>query len=184
MPHGIIAGMTLSGKTHLAKTLAQGALNRGAGVCVLHKPREEWPLVGDALFQTEDPELFLRVVRGARSCICFVEMTDARYSDGNPIDKNDVRFHALATDSRHEGHEVFFLCQRPVALDPSIRENVSRLFLFRVGDMSASRLAEEFSDPALLRAPTLERYHYLEKPDTFTPSILRGPIQQIKYKTA
>lgn len=178
MPHAIIAGMTMSGKTHLARSIATARIAAGGGVLVLTKPRDVWPLPPGPgpVFQTADPELFLRTLKGARNCFVFVEATDARTADGEQLDKCDTRFHALATDSRHDGHEVFFLCQRPVALSPTIRENVSRLFLFRVGRLSASTLAEEFADPILETAPGLPLRHFLEKPDTFTPAKRRPPI--------
>jgi hypothetical protein len=178
MPHALVAGMTESGKTHLARAIARAGVLAGRGVLVLHRPREPWPMPSGRgpVWQSADPDAFLSKVRASRNCFVFVEMSDARFADGSQIEKTDTRFHALATDSRHEGHEVFFLCQRPVTLSPTIRENVSRLFLFRVGSLSANTLAEEWGDEALEKAPALPARHFFQKNGTFSPAILRAPI--------
>lgn len=181
MPHTIIAGVTMSGKTAFAQSVAAARVRAGGGVLVLHRPSEPWPLPRCPLvWQTPDPDAFIAKAVAARSCFLFVEMTDARTGGdryGEKIDKADRRFHALATESRHEGHWVFFMAQRAVALHPDIRENVQSLYLFASGDDSAERMAEEFRDKALLRSAELPPWHYFEKLNRFTPAILRPPIR-------
>jgi DNA helicase HerA-like ATPase len=57
MAHSLILGMTESGKTTLAKRLAQHYKSRGIGVIVLDPLNDDWPCD----FKTADPDEFLRV---------------------------------------------------------------------------------------------------------------------------
>lgn len=180
MAHGLIIGMTESGKSHLAKSLARSIAALGAGVLVLHKPNEPWPLPRAAhVWQTADPERFLAIARRAVSCSAFLEMTDARHGadpEGEQIDVYDRRFHALATDSRHNGLQCFFIAQRSASIHPNIRENCGRVFLFKCGPLTARTVYDETAEPLFLKAPDLPMRHYIERLRAGEPAKRRPPL--------
>ena len=165
MPHSAVIGSTGSGKTHLAQSLARHAVAIGRGVLVLHKERERWPLpVSPLVWQTHDPEAFLRMYWAARSCDCFMELADA------DVDKFDGRFHRCFTQGRHEGHRNFYLSQRAAMVHPNVRENCASLYLFAVPIKGARLWADEFNDESLLGATTLPPHVFFFKESRFAPA--------------
>lgn len=166
MPHGAIIGMTTSGKTTLGKEMARGFRSRGIATLVLHKPREPWP-DNSVSWQTCDPETFLAKFWASRGCAVFMELADGAVS------KWDERFQKCFTEGRHEGHRCFYLSQRAATVHPAIRENCESLYLFTVTRAAAKLWADEFCDDALLAAPTLPQYHFVMKPNRFTPASVK-----------
>lgn len=166
MSHATIAGMTQSGKTFAGIELAKGFRASGVGTLVLHKPLEPWPAAA-ASWQTDDIERFLPMFDRARGCAVFMELSDAAVS------KYDARVHRCFTAGRHLGHRVHYMTQRPATVHPAIRENCVALYLFNCAANAAAIWAEEFNDPALLRASTLPPFVFLHKPSRFAPAVLR-----------
>lgn len=167
MPHAAIIGMTGSGKTHGARSLARGFLAVGRKSLVLHKPRETWEAAA-ASWQTSDPSAYVDMYWKARNCVCFMELADAG------VDKYDSAFHRFFTEGRHppQCHYNFFLSQRAATVHPQIRENCESLYLFAVGLAGAKLWAEEFNDPELLKAATLPPHVFFYKKNRFTPAKL------------
>lgn len=167
MPHRAIVGQTGSGKTFAAQQIARDAVAAGRGVLVLHKPREPWPLARSPLvWQTHDPSAFKRMYWRARSCMCFMELSDAK------VEKSDAEFHLMFEQGRHEGHRNFYLSQRAAKVHPNIRENCESLMLFSVPMKGAKLWAEEFNDDALLGAVNLPPRWFYFKTSRFTPAQL------------
>jgi hypothetical protein len=153
--HGAIFGETGSGKTYLASHKLARAF-RAAGVGVLaHVPEgHHWEAASRVY---HDGEKFIPVVNASRRCAVFVEMSDA------VVSRHDEDFTRLATWSRNLGHRCFFIAQRHTQINPTIRDQCGMLWLFRVGRKTASILAEEYVDDALLQASELPDYHYIFK---------------------
>ncbi len=163
--HRAIIGQTGSGKTHCAKATARDVLRSGRMTLILHKPREPWP-ADCASWQTDDPDLFLRMYWASRSCDCFMELADAAVS------KWDERFHKCFEQGRHEGHRNYYLSQRAAKVHPNIRDNCSSLCLFAVTMNGARVWAEEFNDDTLLEAVKLPPHFFYYKASKYTPAQL------------
>jgi hypothetical protein len=148
--HVIIAGMTESGKTYLAHSLVKSFRGMGIRTIVLPKPGEKWP--ADCV--TEDKVRFLAVVKSSQKCAVFVDEC------GSAIGRYNDEMEWLATQSRHNGHRVFFLMQGGTQVSPIIRDNCGQMFLFRVSPKSAAFWAEEFANDELFNACKLPQYHY------------------------
>lgn len=156
MPHGAYLGMTTSGKTFAAQQEALDFHWQGIGLLILHKPRERWPLpAGPKIWQTDNPDDYLRMFWASRGCACFMELADA------DVEAADTRFHRCFTQGRHEGHRCYFLSQRAAQVHPNIRENCVSLHLFAVSSRAAKLWAEEFADDALLGAAEINPQDHL-----------------------
>lgn len=105
----------------------------------------------NADFQTDNGEEFLDAMYGSRTCALFVDESGAaigRYAGAMAV---------VATQSRHFGHKAHFFTQRGAQLDPTIRDQCSTLFIFRVGHNDAKTFSEEFGYKELRDAHSLER---------------------------
>jgi hypothetical protein len=179
MPHGAIIGLTSSGKTFLARSLARGFMaakfpSQGLKVLALRKRRETW---GDdeCDFQTSVPELFIQQYKqqakinwenGTHS-VAFLELSDADAA------KYDKRFRKLFTEGRHDGFRFFYLAQRGAMVHPDIRENCVSLYLFTCGGDAAKTWSEEFCDKELLKAATLPARCFMHKASRYSPAQMR-----------
>jgi hypothetical protein len=153
--HCLTLGSCGTGKTYFNQRLAAGFQKAGMGVLALiPQGFPPWPEADRTLY---DPAVFLDTAHKARRCALFIEMSDAN------ISRYDNEFIHLATFSRHLGHRCFFIAQRHTQISATIRDQCGTLFIFRVGAKTAAILAEEFVDPALNDAPTLQGHSYIVK---------------------
>lgn len=149
MAHNLILGRTESGKTTLAKRLAQVYRSRGYKVIVLDALMDpHWP----ADFLTSDRETFSQVVQQSRRCFVFVDEA------GEYIGRYETEMHWLATRGRHFGHSTYFVCQRAMQIAKLVRDQCTSLFLFACSPSDAKLLADEFGAEALLQAPSLPQF--------------------------
>ena len=141
--------MTSSGKTTLAKQLAVMARARGRRVIVLDPTYEEW----QADFQTADNEEFLEVFWHPEwiSCDVFID------ESADAIGQFDKTMFGIATKGRKNGHNCFFISQRAAQLNPTVRGQCERLFLFKIGTKDANVMAEDWVEPELANAFLLPR---------------------------
>lgn len=147
--------MTESGKTTLARKLANKYQKRGIPVLVLDPYLSSaW----NADFITDNPDEFLEVVKDSISCAVFVDEC-GHYSDDGFSDV--LRW--LATNSRHYGHNSHFISQRAKQLKPTIRDQCSNIFLFKQSFDDAKELTRNFATDDLLEAPKLTKGEYLGK---------------------
>lgn len=149
MPHVLIAGITESGKTTLAKQLVARYNRNGIGTLVLdplHDPG--W----NATFQTSDPNLFRENVKQSRSCALFID------ESGQMIGRYNDEMFFLATRARHYGHNSHFITQRVIQLNKTVRDQCVDLFLFMVSRTDAKLLADEFNKPILQQANELSQF--------------------------
>lgn len=89
-------------------------------------------------FQTDNNDEFLRVMYESRQCALFID------ESGSSIGRYAGAMQVVATQSRHLGHKAHFFTQRGAQLDRTVRDQCSILFIFRVGNMDAKTMSEEF----------------------------------------
>lgn len=150
MPHVLIAGMTESGKTRVAKKICSDYRRRGIKTIVLDPLHDNW----QADLQTTDAAEFLDVVRRSRSCGVFID------ESGEMIGRYNDEMFWLATRARHFGHNCHFIVQRPAQLSKTVRDQTKKLFLFNVSLDDAKIMANDWNKPALREAHTLRQFEF------------------------
>lgn len=146
-------GPTLSGKSFLSKARS-GEYYRAAGRrSIVFDPNcDDW---GPHAFVTNNREAFEESVWNSRSCEVWAEeaaVTIARDRDLMP----------LFTRIRHNGHRFHVIGHSGADLLPGMRQQFTRLFLFRQPASAAETWAELFSDPRISECTTLERFEFLD----------------------
>jgi hypothetical protein len=154
MAHALILGMTLSGKTTLAKRLAATFRANGYKIMALDPLLDpEWNT--DLIFQ--EPDDFLAAYWKNKQCVAFID--EAGESSGT-FDKPMIK---TATRGRHWGHKNFYLSQRGAMIAKTIRDQCNDVFLFRQSIDDAKVYAREWAEPVLLEAAQLKQGHYIHK---------------------
>lgn len=154
MAHVLIFGMTESGKTTLAKRLAQRYRAHGIPVVVLDSLNDpEWPSGRDT-FQTTDPDEFLRVFWASKRCACFIDEA------GDAVGRFNTVMQRTATRGRHWGHSVHFISQRGVQIAPTVRDQCGHIFLLTSSVADGKVHANEWNRPELLRCNSLGKGNY------------------------
>lgn len=171
MSHSLIIGMTMSGKSTLARSLVRESIRQGRE-CLILDPLDDpaWKKSGAAVV-TPDGKKFLEIVFKSSSCNIFVD------ESGEAIGRFAKEMKKLATRSRHYGHNAHFISQRAVDIDKTIRDQCNYLFIFRVSKKDAETLADEYGYEELLGASQLEqgefikcgRFHPPQKIRLFSP---------------
>lgn len=146
MAHSLILGMTLSGKSTLAKALARRYAFSGIGILV-HDPMgdPEWP-TGESGFRTSDTDEFLAAFFASRSCAVFVDEA------GDSAGQHDKEMQKTATKGRHFGHRVHYISQRGTMINRTIRDQCSHLFLFATALEDCKVHSREWNRPELMEA--------------------------------
>lgn len=174
MAHILILGTTESGKTTCGKRLASRWLDNGVDVIVLDPLNDPgWIPEGFAqsdgfyretedgpgIFQTSDVDEFLSAFWASRSCAVFIDEA------GDAVGRYDAVMQKTATRGRHWGHSVHFLTQRGSQIAVTVRDQCTRMFLFRTGPRDAKTHAEEWALDELLEAPRLPKgcYFYVTR---------------------
>lgn len=139
MPHSLVIGITQSGKSTLAKLMAERWLRAGHEVGVLDPLGDEWP----ASWATTDAEYFLHLAKRRTRCFLIVD------ESGVSVGLHNGPMQWLTTTGRHLGHACYFLAQRAVQLPLTLRENCVNLFAFALGPKDARLLAETWNKPEL-----------------------------------
>jgi energy-coupling factor transporter ATP-binding protein EcfA2 len=155
MAHILILGQTLSGKTTLAKRLAQSYKSQGVAVLV-HDPvgDPEWP----ADLRTANAEDFFRVYNDSRRCAVFFDEA------GETCEEFRHEITKTATRGRHRGHRNHYIAQRGTLILRTIRDQCSGLFLFNTGLEDCKIHASEWNAPDIKEdGPFLETGEYFHK---------------------
>lgn len=142
--------MTESGKTTLAKLIAQKRKQSGRGILVLDPLGTQW----DADYQSADQQEFLDIVWRSESCDVFVDEA------GKAIGHYEKLMIDLATTSRHWGHNCYFLCQRAAMVSPTVRTQCRVLFAFNQAGEDSIILAKEWGYDELKECPKLAQGAY------------------------
>jgi DNA helicase HerA-like ATPase len=153
MTHSLILGMTLSGKTTLAKKLCVEYRKAGIPVLILDPICDpNW----QCDFITDDKDEFVRVYKQNTGCQCIIDEA------GDAVGKYDEVMRQTATRGRHWGHKFTYITQRGSSLSMTVRDQCATLFLFRSGMNDAKLHAEEYGFEELKNANLLkpgEFYH-------------------------
>lgn len=136
--HSLVLGQTGAGKSTLLKRLI--TRYRQSGIAVLAFTTVPGDFEGYASEVFYDVGPFLERVFATQRCAIIVDEA------GEVTNQSRIRETApLATRSRHLGHVVHFSAQRASGLvGPLVRDQCSRLYLFRVGEQDASDLAKDW----------------------------------------
>ena len=159
MSHGLIIGMTESGKSTLAVNMAEKFKSDKVGVLVLD-PLKDPRWVCD--FITGDMKEFKAMARKSTSCILFID------ESGDSCGQWEKDSYWFATQSRHWGHSVFFIAQRAQMIATTIRTQCSFLYLFNCSKSDAQILSDEWNKTELLEANTLKQGEFFYT-TRFTP---------------
>jgi len=142
--------MTESGKTTLAKQLAQTYKRKGLGVIVLDPLNTTW----ECDFQTTDPDEFLNVYWNSRQCMAFID------ESGDAVGRFDTAMIKTATRGRHWGHSNHYITQRGAMLARTVRDQCSHLFLFCTALEDCKIHAKEWNKPEMLNAGQFAQGEY------------------------
>lgn len=173
--HVLILGMTRSGKTTLAVQLAQQyraarkpvAVLTPAGLGGQTDPR--WNPVSNLV--TSDRGKFLAVLTSPKTWGAMAMVDEANQTIG----WHDVDMERLFTAGSMHGLTMHAIAQRAASFNKTIREQCSRLYLFRQGPDDAMEMARQFGHPELKQAPKLGKGQYFTC--TTEGGSLRGPFQ-------
>lgn len=151
MAHVIIAGMTESGKTGIAKQLARQFSAKGIRVLVFDPMGDpEW--VAD--FQTHNFDDFAEEYWSSRQCAVFIDEAGEAAMD------NDKELIRMATKGRHWGHANHFITQRGAMVPKTLRDQCPHLFMFALSLDDAKTYAREYNSPELVEASTFAQGEY------------------------
>lgn len=151
MAHVLILGMTLSGKTSLAKRLAANYRQTGIKTMTLDPLGDpDW----NTDFRTHDVEAFLHTFWGSRQCAVFVDEA------GESVGQFDTVMIKTATRGRHWGHRCHYISQRGTQLARTVRDQCSSLFLFTTSLEDSKVHANEWNKPELRDAYKLRQGEY------------------------
>lgn len=161
--HSLIVGPTMCGKTTLAEQIAAAWMKRGVNVLVCDPFLGDWPCT----WQTRDRTEFIEVAKKSRRCVLIMDET-------GQYDKHEANAQWPFTVARHWGHKTYALCQHGPQVTPLMRGQCGTVYLFGGSASAAEMFAAEFSEPGLLTANTLPRFHFFMK-TRFQP--LQGPLK-------
>lgn len=151
--HSLIIGMTESGKTTLAKIIANQLSSQGKSVAVLDPVYDSaWP---EKAFKADNPADFSQYLREHRSVYAFVDESGSVFNEGN-----DNSYQWFATTSRHYGHSAVFIAQRAIQVPKTMRDQCSRLFLFTSSRSDGKIHADEWNKPSLEECNALPQFHF------------------------
>lgn len=151
--HALIIGTSKTGKTTLAKQLAQARVAAGAECIVLDPFNGQWP----TRYVYTDPQRFLEVARASTRCLLVVDESGRAIGRG----KQARGMEWVTTQARHWGHQAVLLAQTPQQIDPTVRASAETAYVFRTGLAGARLLAEELASPGLIHAGSLAAFEYL-----------------------
>ncbi len=156
----IVLGIGGMGKSTLAAQLAQSHVDRGDGVLILDPNNDPlWPS-GPNVRKLSGKGASLRYLRLAKLSIkCALFIDEIGESIGRGKDASDLKW--LATRCRHWGHRSYFIGQRAVLVEPTIRSQCTTGYVFRQSVDDAKALAKDFADQDMLRASQLRVGEFL-----------------------
>jgi ABC-type glutathione transport system ATPase component len=165
--HWLIVGMTESGKSTLARSLAREYAAGGHVPIVLDVTRNrEW---GSTAIIFDDPDALLAYVRDPEKCLrqpIFVEEA------GLSIGKYQSQFQWLTTFSRHHGMRCHIVAQRAEMVDKTTRSQCTNLAAFGLSFDDAKAYAREFNGPEIMQCVSFKPGTYIHK-TRYAPGVVR-----------
>jgi hypothetical protein len=140
--HRGIFGRTNSGKSFLAKNLADKNLRDGKNVQIID-PTGSFP---DA-WENKKNCFYVDEINQLNLVPSFIYADEA----GSYLRVRDLDNHWLLTEGRHYGFLVTVISQRPKMVAPNIRSQLTELFIFMLAEKDAGDLASEYDfDPKIV----------------------------------
>jgi hypothetical protein len=151
--HRGIFGRTQSGKTAIAKFMVRDAGRAGVACAILDPLMDpDWPTRrGD--FITRDRDAFRYFIQTNKSRLVVID------ESSKALDRYDPNDDWAFVMGRHLGHLAVVIGQQPKMVNPTIRAQLSKIYVLALPASSAKFLADEWGRPELLAAasfPTLE----------------------------
>ncbi len=150
--HTLILGQTTTGKTTLAKIIAEQSDKSGRGPLVLDPLMSDW---GKGAIVSHSSDELLESAKKTTNRVIVVD--EALLA----LDKFDTGLNWLATTSRHLGHSAIFIGHRYKDVAPGLRSQVSQFFIFRSERDDAKELDNKFDAPILLTATRQPKWHFM-----------------------
>jgi GTPase SAR1 family protein len=148
-----IFGPSLSGKTTLAKAIARADFAATGRLSLALDPHaEDW---GEGTTVTDDRAAWLAAFWASTNCNAFLDEAAATVS-------RDRDMMPVFTRGRHQGHRLFILGHSGADLLPGMRQQFTRLYLFRQPASAAETWAELFADPAIKACADLAQFEFLD----------------------
>lgn len=150
----IIVGISGCGKTLIAMRIAEHFFRCGRPVVVFDpfiKPGK-WK----ADFVTDSIEVLYNISQHPDNKEMVFVIDEA-----GEFFARDRKYNRIATLTRQKGHDVYFVAQRALQLQPAVRSNCSEMYVFRQSLPDAKTLAEETACDKLLECKDLQKFEYL-----------------------
>jgi energy-coupling factor transporter ATP-binding protein EcfA2 len=122
--HVAIVGPTQSGKSTLARAMAREYMRRGIPVLVCDPNGEKWPVARPVF---NNSAAFIEYAKQCRRCALFIDEASATVGRGKSAEACEW----LVTRARHWGHVSHLMLHTVVSVEPKIRLNIPRWFMFR-----------------------------------------------------
>ena len=140
--HTLIAGVTESGKTTLARSIARELAKRKQNVIVLDPVGTKtkgggWP---ESAVVFEESTEFWKYIHRDDVGHSHVFIDEA----GDEFNLSKRENFWLLTRGRHYGLFVYLICQRPKMVAPSVRGQCSRGYMFRLAWEDANEMSRDF----------------------------------------
>jgi len=143
--HSLFCGVTVSGKTSLAKAISM-ALPDDARV-IVYDPvsREDELQAWNASKCFSNFDEFMVCVNDERNHNAHLFIDEA----GEHFGVGDKQNHWLFTRGRHYGYSVNIIAQRPKMLAPTVRTQCRRGYLFRMSPSDMDEIGQDFGHGGL-----------------------------------
>jgi DNA helicase HerA-like ATPase len=158
--HSLICGVTESGKTTLAHSIARGVSKQGQNVIVYdpvgtltYDGKQSWP-ANAVIFDDED--LFFAYLNEPHVNHSHVFVDEA--GDIFPVGKRENMW--VLTRGRHFGFSVYAICQRPKLISPSARSQCSAAYIFRLAEADLDEIGKDFGH-SNLKSYTLDKGDFI-----------------------
>lgn len=161
MAHTLIVGSSGTGKTTLAKKLAEARKKTRSYMpnfrqVALDPLSSAWPLGVDVVSTFEDLMVDLEIMHEQQEVGCvYVDEANTQFAHG---DKERLW---LMLRGRHFGLDLTLITQYPTLLSPAARGQCERLHVFQIGMQAARMLADDYACPQIAKAPFLKRGEWL-----------------------
>ena len=152
MTRGGIFGISLSGKTTLAKALSREYARAAKMPSIILDPQlDTW---GAHATITDDEERFWATVWACKNCLVIVDEAAATI-------RRERELIPVFTRLRHNGHKLLVIGHDGSDLLPVMRQQLDTLYLFRQDDDSVKWWVKKFADKRVDQARSLDQYEYL-----------------------
>jgi len=164
MAHSLIIGMSESGKTTLAKQIAEEFTSQGQEYIVYDPITPYQSAWENASFITDDIDQLYNIAKHPESRNLLIIIDESSVGIGrNPKDKQ-----WFATQARHWGHTVLFLAQREVQVSVTVRDQCTWVYIFKISKKDSEKFADEFGHDVLKNAHLLDKLEFY-KLSRYTP---------------